>query len=521
MKVIFVAFITVLITACKWEYPCGDLSPVTVVVSNCSASNIESESESVVIASQAKLNGIQLNGLMTLGSTAQVVISCENCPGTIYYRWLIDNAVVSTTDSHEFTASDLGKTVRIEVQLTDSQQVVSEPEYATFQSIVVEEIISNDFAFAARKTDGSVITWGISANGGDSSSVTAELVDVTTIVPGNGTFAAIKRDGSVVTWGVASYGGDSSAVTGQLNDVTSIAASNFAFAALKGDGTVVAWGDPLRGGDLEGLTPSNITSVVGNNTSFVAIDNLGATYFWGLDSSGGVPVSVMPNYGVSDVQSAIGNDLAFALLKTDGSVTGHGNNSYGGDMATLAARITNADSLYSSWFGFAALIDDGSIVSWGNIDGVSYGVSGNTAFLEPTVTNATMITASRDAFAAVEAAGTVVAWGDANDGGDNSAVVADLVNVDFVVAARAAFAAKKSDGSVVAWGDATRGGDTSLNLSGSLSNVETIVSSLYSFAAITDDKQIVTWGLLSHADISLVTADLAPSVIQLDNSYDP
>lgn len=151
MRVLLAAFITVLMTACQLEYPCGDLSPVTVVVSNCSTSN--TESQSIVVESQAKLNGIQLNGLMTLGSTAQVAISCEDCPGTIYYRWLIDNSVVSTTDSHEFTASDLGKTVRIEVQLTDSQQVVSEPEYATFQSIVVEEIISNDFAFAARKTD--------------------------------------------------------------------------------------------------------------------------------------------------------------------------------------------------------------------------------------------------------------------------------------------------------------------------------------------------------------------------------
>ena len=52
-------------------------------------------------------------------------------------------------------------------------------------------------------------------------------------------FAAILGDGSVVTWGLAYDGGDSSAVQPQLRGVQQIQASGHAFAALLCDGSVV------------------------------------------------------------------------------------------------------------------------------------------------------------------------------------------------------------------------------------------------------------------------------------------
>ncbi|MBA4457774.1 hypothetical protein FHK99_17525, partial [Cylindrospermopsis raciborskii CS-506_B] len=69
-------------------------------------------------------------------------------------------------------------------------------------------------AFAALKSDGSVVTWGESSNGGDSSSVSSSLTSgVTQIFSTLSAFAALKSDGSVVTWGDSSYGGDSSSVS--------------------------------------------------------------------------------------------------------------------------------------------------------------------------------------------------------------------------------------------------------------------------------------------------------------------
>ena len=73
-------------------------------------------------------------------------------------------------------------------------------------------------AFAAILGDGSVVTWGIDENGGDSSAVQGQLKDVQQLqATSGGAFAAILGNGSVVTWGNAEYGGDSSSVQDQLN----------------------------------------------------------------------------------------------------------------------------------------------------------------------------------------------------------------------------------------------------------------------------------------------------------------
>ena len=53
-------------------------------------------------------------------------------------------------------------------------------------------------------------------------------------------FAKILGDGSVVTWGDSECGGDSSAVQDRLKDVQQIQASGHAFAAILENGSV-AW----------------------------------------------------------------------------------------------------------------------------------------------------------------------------------------------------------------------------------------------------------------------------------------
>ncbi|RZD50660.1 MAG: hypothetical protein CXT67_09355 [Methanobacteriota archaeon] len=83
------------------------------------------------------------------------------------------------------------------------------------------------------KSDGSVITWGSVAHGGDSSSVSANLSsNVTDIFSTRSAFAALKSDGSVVTWGNANLGGDSSSVSSELTGVIEIYSTRTAFAAI-------------------------------------------------------------------------------------------------------------------------------------------------------------------------------------------------------------------------------------------------------------------------------------------------
>ena len=74
-------------------------------------------------------------------------------------------------------------------------------------------------------------------------------VDVRYIYPTKAAFAALKTDGTVVAWGAGDpyehpydHGGDCSKVPQRLVDVQYIYASSHAFAAIKADGTIVTWG---------------------------------------------------------------------------------------------------------------------------------------------------------------------------------------------------------------------------------------------------------------------------------------
>ena len=75
--------------------------------------------------------------------------------------------------------------------------------------------------------------------------------------------------------------------------------------------------------------------------------------------------------------------------------------------------------------------------------------------------NVQQIHASGLAFAAVLDDGSVVSWSHANDGGDSNAVQDQLRNVQQIQASGLAFAAILGDGSVVAWGNDRYGGDSS------------------------------------------------------------
>ena len=112
-----------------------------------------------------------------------------------------------------------------------------------------QQIQASWFAFAAILADGSVLTWGNAGSGGDSSAVQDQLKNVQQIQTSGGAFAAILADGSVVTWGDSDSGGDSSAVQDQLKNVQQIQACRGAFAAILADGSVVTWGNAYYGGD--------------------------------------------------------------------------------------------------------------------------------------------------------------------------------------------------------------------------------------------------------------------------------
>jgi len=360
----------------------------------------------------------------------------------------------------------------------------------------VTAVYSNQLAFAALKSDGSVVTWGDAPSGGNSASVSGNLSSNVTAVYSNGyAFAALKSDGSVVTWGDATYGGNSASVSGNLSsNVTAVYSNGYAFAALKTDGSVVTWGDASTGGNstsVSGNLTSNVTAVYSTRLAFAALKSDGSVVTWGDATFGGNSTSVSGNLS-SNVTAVYSNVYAFAALKSDGSVVTWGNPSSGGNSTSVSGNLSsNVKAVYSNPQAFAALKNDGSVVTWGKptSGGNSASVSGNLS------SNVTAVYSNAYAFAALKSDGSVVTWGLDTFGGNSTSVSGNLSsNVKAVYSTQLAFAALKTNGSVVTWGDASSGG-YSTAVSGNLStNVTAVYAIKNAFAALKADGSIVTWG---------------------------
>ncbi|OLQ11126.1 hypothetical protein AK812_SmicGene5118 [Symbiodinium microadriaticum] len=117
------------------------------------------------------------------------------------------------------------------------------------------------------------------------------------------------------------------------------------------------------------------------------------------------------------------------------------------------------------------------------------------------------LSATCGAFAAILGDTSAVTWGDSDQGGDSSAVQAQLQNVQQIQATYYAFAAILGDGSVVTWGNSDSGGDSSA-VQAQLKNVQQIRAADIAFAAILCDGSVVTWGIADYGGGSSAAADL-------------
>jgi flagellin-like hook-associated protein FlgL len=394
---------------------------------------------------------------------------------------------------------------------------------ATQLSSGVQQIFSASYAFAALKQNGSVVTWGDNMNGGDSSAVSAQLSSgVRQVFSNQYGFAALKSDGSVVTWGDNMNGGDSSAVSAQLSSgVQHIFSSRSAFAALKNDGSVVTWGNSIEGGDSSAVSTqlgSGVQRIFSTRGAFAALKNDGSVVTWGDIAYGGDSAAVSAQLS-SEVQQIFSTQVAFAALKNDGSVVTWGNSTRGGDSSAVTTQLSaGVQHIFSARSAFAALKNDGSVVTWGDdLEG------GNSSAVSPQLSSGVQqVFSNRSAFAALKNDGSVVTWGDIAYGGDSGAVSAQLSSeVQQIFATRRAFAALKRDGSVVTWGDSIGGGDSSV-VSGQLNGgVRQIIGNWNAFAALKNDGSVVTWGEnWRGGDSSTVTAQLT-SARSLANPFTP
>ena len=404
----------------------------------------------------------------------------------------------------------------------------------------VVRVFSTRRSFSALKADGRVVSWGKKDEGGDIGLVSEDIQSGVQKLFSTGTsMAALRQDGSVLTWGLSSTdprstalggdidtgsprGGDSSAVADQIAaDVVDIFSSRYAFAALKNDGSVVAWGDPLRGGHTGSAAKflnGGVEAIAATGTSFAALKKNGRvvvwgdpwrggkkeivdhdTFHWDLNDSDDLPderISVREQLR-SGVEKIFSTRYSYAALKDDGSVVTWGLSKTGGDSSSVQDQLQDqVVTIAASRYAFAALLKDGSVVTWGErgpqtMTKTTREALGTGGFAS--------ITAHRYGFAALHSDGSVVSWGLTGSSAQNKYPLNDASvreqlsgGVVEVFTTGYSFAALKRDGSVVAWGDAAKGGDLSAVRKELSSGVVTIASPFSDVATFRSHGDSVT-----------------------------
>lgn len=266
----------------------------------------------------------------------------------------------------------------------------------------------------------------------------ADLTNIVQVESNWYAYAALKSDGTVVAWGDPLFGG--TAPIG-LNNVKALYANNKAFAALLNDGSVVMWGNDAHGGtNTYSANLTDIVNIFPGTNSFVALKGNGSLIMWG-DISNNTEANLSSNI-VSVATTDFGP--SYAALKKDGTVVTFGNQSYGGN--STGKNLTGVVAVYPAAFAFAAIKNDGTVVTWGEPS-----LGGNST--DKDLSGSVAIYANRYAFAALKRDGSVVTWGSASLGGDSSSVSAQLTNVVSICASEGAFLALKKDGTTVKWGN--------------------------------------------------------------------
>jgi alpha-tubulin suppressor-like RCC1 family protein len=367
----------------------------------------------------------------------------------------------------------------------------------------------------AKRADGTTVSWGY---GSGPDEKVWESNNVTMFAASERAIAVLHTDGTVTTQGPAEFGGDSSAVTASLVNVTKLFSHAVGFAALCGDGRLVAWGE---GGDWQS-TGEPVVDVVPSFSEFAAVHVDGTVTMVG--SQAGAPPKAT---GVRQLFATLDKSNSFMALLTDGTVEAWSVGLFpmtydavsalqGNDILKVfpgsqkfavlfvngsaemiyqdkipvsarAAGLTGvADITVSADGGFAALLADGTVATWGVAS--HYSVRG--------LTDVTRIIPMGwlGSFLALRADGSAEWRSSRNVAGP---APSQLVNVTEVATSKRAIAVLLGDGRVLAWGEATHGGRPSQDVSVLLQEVTGIWGNDGGFAALRQDGSVVAWGAAS------------------------
>lgn len=155
----------------------------------------------------------------------------------------------------------------------------------------------------------------------------------------------------------------------------------------------------------------------------------------------------------------------------------------------VQSQLRNVKKLYAADHAFAALVSDGSVVSWGSPD-----LGGDSNKVQDQLHDVEEIYATEGAFAALRHDRSVVSWGHPEYGGDSRNLQDHLKEVEHVYPSNLAFFARVRAGHFIAWGC------PKYNLRGvsQLQDAVEISASNAAWAALLKNGQVATWGHPEH-----------------------
>jgi len=274
----------------------------------------------------------------------------------------------------------------------------------------------------ALRSDGTVRAWGDNSVGqlgngwvGSASDTPVPVVGIDHVVEVAGTRSnrfALRDDGTVWAWGLAYWTGlgDQSDGTAKaypvpvripgLSGIKHIAAGGLSAFAVAADGTVWAWGHNSdgqlgTGTSAQAWVPVQVPALKGARTivaagsSGMAVMADGGVMTWGLNNRGvlgrvtscvtACPPERIPS--LAGVVSASTRGAQAFAVTSDGAVWAWGDNSWGRLGTGVSCQtdcvvsspvrtvdITTATGVVATWGGGVALLADGTVATWGELD---------------------------------------------------------------------------------------------------------------------------------------------------------
>jgi len=286
----------------------------------------------------------------------------------------------------------------------------------------------------AAAPEGDVIQWGWNTAAGVAAPPKVVLSNTVAVSASSGHCLALRKDGTVVGWG-DNYFGEATGVpttnypyfsAGQvsvggqtLSNVVSIVASREFSLALRQDGTVVTWGENYAPTGL-----SNITAIAVDQAHSWALKRDGTVVGWWREPS--PSYNLLTVAGLSNVVNIAvgpgpqGGTRGVALMR-GGTVRHWGSESTYKHFTTSPAGLSNVVAVAAGAGHSLALKSDGTVVGWGdNSFGQATGVpttnapnisSGHVIIGGQVLSNVTSIAAGAGYSLALKRDGAVVAWG--------------------------------------------------------------------------------------------------------------